>query len=155
MPTSYGRDSVIEGTRNRNRQLMAQTLLHTPGVGDGLQQQADPHIALQSHELYRQGLQSYLNQDQAGAQAQWQRALQMNPADMEARHGLERLSQARQVVAPTQESSQDYRQGLAQFLNGNEMGAAQGWQKAYAADTGNTEAKRGLQRILMKLMQGR
>lgn len=150
MPT----DSIIEGTRNRNRKLMAKSLVQTPGVGEVAMQQPDPRVALQSHELYRQGLQSFLGQDQAGAQAQWQKALQVNPADMEARRGLERLSQARQVVAPTQESAQDYRQGLAQFLQGDEMGAAQGWQKAYAADSGNTEAKRGLQRILMKLMQG-
>lgn len=156
MPANYGpTDSIIEGQRGRSRKLMAQSLIKTPGVGDGFQQQADPHVAIASHELYRQGLQAYLGKDQAGAMAHWKKALQLNPADQESRQGLARLAQAGQIAEPPNaESGASYREGLAQYLTGNEMGAAQGWQKAYAADPRNLSAKRGLQRILMQMMQG-
>lgn len=154
MPNNYSPpDSVVDGTRNRNRQLMAQSLIRTPGVGDGFQGgTADPAAALHAHELYKNGLNAYLSGDQNMAVSQWQQALQMNPNDMDARQGIARLTQLT-AAPPSGQSGQDYRAGLAQYLSGNDMGAAQGWQKAYAADSRNLDAKRGLQRILMKLTQ--
>lgn len=157
MPNNYGpSDSIIEGQRNRSRQLMAQSLLSTPGVGEGMMPSQNQGVEQASHELYRSGLQSYLSGDQQGAMANWQKALQINPSNMEARQGVVRLSQATAgATTASAPSEENYRAGLSQLLNGNDVGAAGAWQKAYAADPGNLDAKRGLQRILMKLTQQR
>ena len=110
-----------------------------------------------SKEHYRAGLEAFLNGDKKTTRKNWELAAKIDPQNLEAQRGLERLDMRegktkKYAVSPkAAEASKDsYRSGLEAFLKDDQGTALSKWKSAYAQDRNNLEAKRGVERIEQK-----
>ena len=110
-----------------------------------------PAASPESDDLYRQGLVSFLDKDEDAALNLWDQAVKIDPNNLKAVRGVERIRMRRSAVAPTSDDSKDlYRRGLEAFLSDQKGLALNLSDKAFAADSDNLEAKRLSERLRMK-----
>ena len=110
-----------------------------------------------SVDVYKQGLTQAVSGDPKRALALFQTAEQMDPQNVEATRGRERLEQALGLFQP-QEASPEmeqasralYQTGLKFYMANDPQNAIDSWTKAYNLNQANTEALRGLERIAQR-----
>lgn len=101
--------------------------------------------------LYKEGLDSFLKGDKEGALSSWKSAVKLNPKNIEARRGVERLELKKLNVPESSDTSKErYKSGLEAYLGGDIEKAKIAWAEAVEDDPLNIEARRGLERLFQK-----